>query len=270
MIRLIAIDLDDTLLRSDNTISPVDKAALRRAIDGGMKVLLASGRMVQSMRPYAEELELDVPLIAYNGAIIQEARSGKILYHNPVSAELACELAPLFRAAGIHLNAYIGDELYMDELTDWGKLYAQNARVTPYPVGDLVCRLGQPSHKLLAVGPPEVIDAIQKELQSKFASRLQFIKSKPHYLEILAPGVSKGLALQTLAADWGIDSGEVLAIGDAPNDLSMIVWAGTGVAIGNACAVVKEAAAFTVTDHDHNGVAEALERTVFIPEGTKR
>ncbi len=263
MIRCIAIDLDDTLLRSDLTISTEDKTAIQRAIRQGVKVLLASGRMIQSMRPYVRELELDVPVIAYNGAIIQEALSGKILYHRPVPTKEALELVPIFREAGIHLNAYINDELYMDELTEWGQIYADNARVTPHPIGDLGQYLQEPSHKMLAVGEVDRIDAIQAQLREKFGDRLQFIKSKPTYLEILAPGVSKGMALQELATGWDMDRNEVMAIGDAPNDLSMIAWAGAGVAIGNASPVVKEKAVLVVADHNYNGVAEAIAKLIF-------
>ena len=263
MIRCIAIDLDDTLLRSDLTISPEDKSAIRRAIKEGIKVLLASGRMVQSMRPYVRELGLDVPVIAYNGAIIQEAISGKILYHRPVPPEEARRLVPIFREAGIHLNAYINDELYMDELTEWGQKYAANAGVTPHPVGDLCRYLEEPSHKLLAVGEAERINWIQDRLRNEFGDRLQFVKSKPTYLEILAPGVSKGAALRELATGWGLSRNEVMAIGDAPNDLSMVAWAGAGVAIGNGVPEVKEKAVLVVADHDHNGVAEALDKLVF-------
>ena len=263
MIRCIAIDLDDTLLRTDLTISEVDRAAIDRAVNSGVKVLLASGRMVQSMRPYVLDLKLDVPLIAYNGAIIQEAVSGKILYHRPVPLDLALKVVARFQAAGVHLNAYINDQLYMDELTVWGERYAANAGVKPYPIGNLAEFLTEPPHKLLGVGEVEAIDKIQAELRQEFGETLFFIKSKPTFLEILAPGVSKGLALQNLVVEWGISPKEVMAIGDAPNDLPMIEWAGVGVAIGNASAVVKEKVDFVVADHDHNGVAEAINKVVF-------
>jgi Cof subfamily protein (haloacid dehalogenase superfamily) len=264
MIRCIAIDLDDTLLQTDLTIAPEDRAAISRAVASGIKVLLASGRMVQSMRPYAVELGLDVPLIAYNGAIIQETISGKNLYHQPVPTGAALELVPVFRKYGIHLNAYVNDRLYMEKLTGWGEKYAANAGVTPYPVGDL-CELltTEPSHKLLGVGEAEQIDRIREDLLRQFGADLQFVKSKPTYLEILAPGVSKGSALRELAGGWGFDRSEVMAIGDAPNDLSMVEWAGVGVAIGNACEVLKQASDLTVADHDHQGVAEAFAKVVF-------
>lgn len=263
MIRCIALDLDDTLLRSDLTIDPADQQAIREAVRVGITVLLASGRMVQSMRPYVEQLGLDVPLIAYNGAIIQEAVSGKILYHLPVPRGEALRLLPVFRQRGVHLNAYVNDQLYMDKLTVWGQKYAANAGVTPYPVGDLGRVLAEgESHKLLGVGEVEEIDAIHKELEAEFSGVLQFVKSKPNFLEILAPGVSKGRALAELTHNWSFKPEEVMAVGDAPNDLSMICWAGVGVAIGNARDEVKQAADLVVADHDHQGVAEAINKIV--------
>jgi Cof subfamily protein (haloacid dehalogenase superfamily) len=115
-----------------------------------------------------------------------------------------------------------------------------------------------PPHKLLGVGPVARIDAIHAELKDEFGATLELVKSKPNYLEILAPGVSKKNALQELTADWGLDRAEVMAIGDAPNDLAMVEWAGVGVAIGNACETVKQKADLVVADHDHQGVAEAI------------
>lgn len=262
MIRCIAIDLDDTLLRTDLTIAGPDREAISRAVAKGVKVLLASGRMVQSMKPYADELGLDVPLIAYNGAIVQEAVSGEILYHRPVPPEEALEVLTVFRQNDIHLNVYVNDQLYMDQLTTWGQRYATNARVKAH-VADLAVLLKEhSSHKMLGVGELERIDALQEQLQSQFGEALNFVKSKPTYLEILAPGVSKGRALQELTAGWGFSREEVMAIGDAPNDLSMIRWAGTGVAIGNASEMVKNEADLIVTDHDHCGVAEAIHRVI--------
>jgi Cof subfamily protein (haloacid dehalogenase superfamily) len=263
MIRCLAIDLDDTLLKTDLTIDEADRAAIRRAVAAGVKVLLASGRMVQSIRPYAQLLGLDLPLIAYNGAIIQAAGSDNILYHSPVPAQAAARVIPIFRRQGIHLNAYINDQLYMDELTSWGRDYAANAGVEPHAVGDLSRLLSTGrAHKLLGIGAIEQIDAIQGELEREFGGALQFVKSKPTYLEILAPGVSKRKALQELTAGWGLKRDEVMAIGDAPNDLAMLEWAGVGVAIGNAHDKVKQAADLVVADHDHHGVAEAITRLV--------
>jgi Cof subfamily protein (haloacid dehalogenase superfamily) len=264
MIRCIAMDLDDTLLSSDLTISAKNQAAIRRAVQAGVKVLLASGRMVQSMKPYAQILGLDVPLIAYNGAIIQEATSGEIMYHRPVPSNLAIQLVPIFREKRIHLNAYLNDQLYMEELTERGKKYAANAGVMPYPVGNLIPLLQKDSpHKMLGIASVEELDPLQVFLQQKFPGTLFFTRSKPEYLEILAPEVSKADALREITSLWGMSQSEVMAIGDAPNDISMVGWAGVGVGIGNAVREVKEIATLVVADHDHDGVAEAILKVVF-------
>jgi Cof subfamily protein (haloacid dehalogenase superfamily) len=259
MIRCIAVDLDDTLLKSDLTIDEADRAAICGAVAVGIIVILASGRMVRSMRPYARALKLQAPLIAYNGALIQESASERILYHLPVPTQAALRILPIFRAQRIHLNAYVHDQLYMDELTSWGRDYAAIAGVEPYPVGDLasVLKIG-PAHKLLGIGEPGELDVLQQQLESEFAGGLQFVKSKPEYLEIIASGVSKGQALKELIAGWGLKPAEVMAIGNAPNDLAMLEWAGVGVAVGNACEAAKQAADLVVADHDHQGVAEAI------------
>jgi Cof subfamily protein (haloacid dehalogenase superfamily) len=262
MIRCIAIDLDDTLLSTDLRIAPEERDAISRAIGQGVRVLLASGRMVQSMQPYVDQLGLDVPLIAYNGAVIQESISGKVLYRRPVPREDAVGVIKLLREKGIHCNVYLQDRLYMDELTEWGKKYAATAGVEPNPVGDVISFMQESPHKLLAVGEVDPIERVRGELAVMFGGRLQFVKSKPNYLEILEPEVSKGKALAELTAGWGLDRSEEMAIGDAPNDLPMITWAGIGVAVGNADPVVKEKADWIVADHDHHGVAEAIRRAV--------
>jgi Cof subfamily protein (haloacid dehalogenase superfamily) len=263
MIRCLAIDLDDTLLKTDLTIDEGDQEAIRRAGAAGVKVILASGRMVRAIRPYAQLLSLDAPMIAYNGAVIQTADSEKFIYHSPVPAQAAAKVNSLFRKRGIHLNAYIDDQLYMDELTAWGRDYAANSRVEAHPVGDIGRLLARkPVHKLLGIGTVAAIDGIHREMEREFGGVLQFVKSKPNYLEILALEVSKSEALRQLTAGWGLKRSEVMAIGDAPNDLAMLEWAGVGVAIGNACDAVKQVANLVVADHDHQGVAEAIERVV--------
>ena len=262
MIRCIAMDLDDTLLSDDLSISHTNELAIKEALQRGVKIILASGRMIVSMRPYAQKLKLDLPLISYNGAIISAALSGEIIYSQPIPKELTVQVISIFRQRGVHLNLYQDDKLYIDEVNTWSKKYEVSAGVPAYPVGDLVEFLKDPPPKLLGIGEIEVINQLQSDLQQQFGTQLIFTKSKPTYLEILAAGVSKGRALQFLAEKWGFDRKEVMAIGDAPNDLSMISWAGIGVAIGNANSSVKEQADWVVSDNNHNGVAEAIHRAL--------
>ncbi|HOJ76643.1 MAG TPA: Cof-type HAD-IIB family hydrolase [Bacillota bacterium] len=259
MIKCIAIDLDDTLLKPDLTISEANKEAISIAMSKGVKVLLASGRMYQSMLTYSNELGMNLPLVAYNGALIKESVTEEVLYHQPVNNLLALEIVTIFREAGIHLNVYLDDQLYMDQLTKWGQTYAKFAGVTPNPVGDVSRLLKANSpHKMLGFAEVEQIDCIMKKLEKKFGNDLDFVKSKPYFVEILAKGVSKGLALKNLTEKWQIRAEEVMAIGNAPNDLEMIEWAGVGVAVGNADDIVKAKADLVVADHNADGVAEAI------------
>lgn len=267
MIRCIAMDLDDTLLGDDLSISVENQTAIQNALDRGVKIVLASGRMVASMHSYAVTLGLDMPLIAYNGAMVREAVSGEILYHKPVPYEIALQVIPIFQENNFHLNVYLNERLYVKEWDHWSEQYQSSAGVTPHPAGDLLGILNGPPTKMLGIGAIEAIENMRETLKQRFGAGLDFTRSKPNYLEILAPGVSKADALQFLAQKWGFDRSEVMAIGDAPNDLAMIQWAGLGVAMANAVPSVREQADVIVSDNNHHGVAEAIRK--FVLEGNR-
>jgi Cof subfamily protein (haloacid dehalogenase superfamily) len=262
MIRCIAMDLDDTLLRDDLTISAENQNAIQSALNRGIKIVLASGRMVASMHSYAVKLGLDMPLIAYNGAMVREAVSGETLYHKPVPQEIALQVIPIFQELNFHLNVYLNERLYVKEWDHWSEQYQASAGVTPHPAGDLQKILSGSPTKMLGIGTIDAIEKMREELERRFGPQLDFTRSKPNYLEILAPGVSKRDALQFLAKKWGIDRTEVMAIGDAPNDLAMILWAGVGVAMANAVPDVRKQADVIVSGNNHNGVAEAIKKYV--------
>lgn len=262
MIRCMASDLDGTLLRDDRTISPENRKAIDQALQQGMKIVLASGRMIQAIRPFFDQLGLDLPVIAYNGAVVQEPLSGKVLAHHPLDQQLAASVVEIFREAGVHLNVYQHDELYMDEQSRWGRDYAAMAVVKPHLVPDLAAVITEPPPKLLGIGELDTINRMQTLLERRFGDALCLTRSNPNYLEIVAPRVSKAAALAELAGKWGIKPGEVMAIGDGLNDLPMLRWAGIGVAVGNAAPEVKAEADWVVEDNNHHGVAEALSRAM--------
>jgi Cof subfamily protein (haloacid dehalogenase superfamily) len=184
--------------------------------------------------------------------------SDKILYSKPGPVEEAQKIISIFREDGIHLNIYLNDELYMEELTAWGEKYAKDVRVKAHVVNDIEKTMTVDPYKMLGIGNIECIEKMQKYLKNREDIKLDFIRSKPHYLEILARDVSKGNALKKLAETWGIDRSEVMAIGDAPNDVSMLEWAGIGVAVSNASDQVKKSADLLVAENNNNGVAEAI------------
>jgi Cof subfamily protein (haloacid dehalogenase superfamily) len=258
--KLIAIDLDDTLLRNDLTISDRTKRAIEAAMAKGTLVTFATGRMYRSALPYALDLGLDLPLITYQGALVKYA-DGRMVYHRPIELPIAQEVIEMGKQCGIHVNVYLDDELYMEKETQWGKDYATRVRV-PINILDLPAGLKQDPTKILFLSEPEVLDGISQKLAEMFSEAINLTKSQATFLEISHPKATKGNALKELAASLKINREEVIAIGDNLNDLDMIRYAGCGVAIGNAVQALKEAADLVTNSNDDDGVAEVIEKLV--------
>lgn len=262
-IRMIAMDLDDTLLTPELTISAGNRRAILAAARRGVAVVIATGRMFQATKIFADQLDLDMICLCYNGALIKTSRSGQVLYTDPVPLSAAKQVAKRFFDYDLKINIYLQDKLYQREPTPEGLLYAQLSKVEPIFVGrDLHAWLDEAPHKVLGIGNPEKLDVIQPVLEKEFAGKVHLTRSKPNYLEGLDWGLSKGAALAGLTAKMGIDPGEVMTIGDAPNDREMLKWAGTGVAVGNAHPLALQVADWVAPDYREDGVAAAIERFV--------
>ncbi|MGE5551842.1 MAG: Cof-type HAD-IIB family hydrolase [Bacteroidota bacterium] len=265
-IRLILLDLDDTLLGKDLQISAANREALARAGQRGVQVTLATGRMFRSMRPYAEILGLELPLIAYNGALARPL-AGTDLWHEPLAHATAQALLARLADHDVTVNLYLDDRLYVKELDRRAQAYAANAGVPAEPIGDLAAFLGDRAPtKMLAMGAPDLLAGLRASLGAEFAGRAEIVTSKPHYLEIMAPNISKAMALERLAAKLGLELSETMAIGDGPNDLGMLLQAGVGVAVGNAPPEVRARVPRVVAPSDRDGVAEAVYKYILSEE----
>jgi hypothetical protein len=260
-IKLIALDLDDTLLRNDLQISPRAKTAIRSAVERGVAVTLATGRMFASAIPFAQELGLDLPLITYQGALVKYA-DGRVVYHRPIPLEIARELVDFILPYGYHLNVYLNDELFMQEDSPEGQRYAAIAKVPVHLVSDLRNIIAIEPTKLVIIAKEPQLDALAEDLNLRFGNRINITKSKPYFLELAHPQATKGKALATLAESLNIGAHEVMAVGDSPNDLDMIRYAGFGVAMGNAVEEVKKCARYITRSNDDDGVAEVIEKFV--------
>ena len=260
-IKLIAIDLDDTLLRNDLTISPRAKKAIKRAAEAGTAVTLATGRMYASALPFARDLKLNLPLITYQGALVKYA-GGQVVYHKPLPLSLSRRIARHILPYGYHLNVYINDELYMDRESPEGRRYLSISKVPVHLVENLPEAIDQNPTKLLVIAEEPQLDALATDLRAVFGTAVNITKSKPHFLEIGHRKATKGLALERLARSLGLQASQVMAIGDSWNDLDMIEFAGIGVAMANALPEVKEIADYITCNNDDDGVAEAIEKLV--------
>jgi Cof subfamily protein (haloacid dehalogenase superfamily) len=260
--RLVAIDLDDTLLNKDLKISPRTKANIIAARQLGTQITLATGRMFRSALPYAEQLGLDIPLITYQGALVKNSSSGEVLYHRPVPPELVRPVAERVRSYGYHLQMYFEDHLCMEKLTPEGQDYVDLAGVEVTLVSDLLCACPEPTKILISNYDEGRLDRLAEVLQAEFGQKLYITKSKPYYLELLHPEATKGKALKVLADHFGIPQEAVIAIGDSFNDVDMIRFAGVGVVMGNAREEIKAEADYVTRSNEDDGVAEVLEKFI--------
>jgi len=263
-IHLVAIDVDGTLLNSSNEVSNATAAVLRQARkEDGVHIVLATARPPRSVMPFYRLLDLDSPMINYNGALVYDPPSNRVLLHVPVGPKLARQVVRAARAAfpGVSVSAEIIDRWYTDRVDN--TYITQTGRVfRPDLVGPIDDWLTQPVTKLLLLGPPEQMAGIGAMLAKTFKHQVIIMQTEGELLQIMHPTVSKAQALKTVAGELGVTRQQVMAIGDNANDVEMLRWAGLGVAMANA-APAAIAAADAITDHqDRDGVAKAIHTMI--------
>lgn len=258
--RLAAIDLDGTLLGSDHALSAGNVAAVRRAASAGAKIVLASGRQWGTIDAFAGQLGLppDAPIIAYNGAMIR-THGGNTWFHRPLPAEAAQAIVHFTIAHGFHLNLYIHDTLFVQNDTSWGRVYQQRTGTVPH-VTDLTRFDGQQPTKLLLIDTLETTNRLLVHFQAEFGRSLYITKTEDEFLEFMDPDISKGVALAQTAKHLGLTASQCAAFGDSYNDLSMVEWAGMGVAMGNGRPELKAIAQRVAPDADADGVGVVLDQ----------
>jgi Cof subfamily protein (haloacid dehalogenase superfamily) len=221
-------------------------------------VIVVTGRMVQSVRRALEPAGLHDPVICYQGAVVVDG-DGAWLRHVPIPFELAREALGFAAGEGYSPNVYVGDELYVSGVTPEARNYAEFQHLPIHPVGDLLAWLAEPPTKLVLVGDPEELDAVEARAKAAFEGRLYISKSLPYFLEFAAHGVTKGAGLDFLAHRVGFTREETVAFGDGENDVELVEWAGYGIAVENAHERVKAVADWICPSAEDEGVAQVLE-----------
>src|SRR3954453_10084997 len=254
-----ASDLDRTLIAEDAVLRPRTRSAIERTRAEGVHVIVVTGRMFRAVRPYLQEAGLDDPVICYQGAVVADPLTGEFLRHVPIPRQTALEAIDAVVEAGFHINCYDDPLLYVAEETPEARAYADFQNLEIYAVGPLHEWLHDDPTKLVAVGDPAELDALEAELKPRFAGRLFVSKSLPYFLEFAHPAVSKGSGLAFVADLLGFTSEATVACGDGENDRELLDWAGYGVAVANAHREILDRADLVVPDVEHEGVAELLE-----------
>lgn len=261
--RLIAIDLDDTLLTDDLLVTEGTREAMREAISRGVKLTIATGRMFDSAQKIARQIGLNVPIITYQGSLIKNLLDESVLYERSVPPEIAQRLYAYCLEHGLHLQTYIDDKLISPEDNDKLRGYARLSSI-PFVIEPDFGRLISHPHqtKLIIIDDPDRLTALMPELRELLGPDVHLTKSKPHFLEFLHNEGTKGHALRFLADHYGIPIEETIAIGDAMNDREMIEAAGLGVAMANAVPELKAVADYITLDNNEEGVRDVIEKFV--------
>ena len=267
-IRLIALDIDGTIIGDDHEIAARTIAAVRDAIDRDVAVSLVTGRMVSSAMRFARELGLTGPIVGYQGGLIRamplhdSRRLGKLLLHTPLPADVARRILTWTRDRGMdphvnHLERFIlrADDPKAD---DYSAFMGARAELVP----DLIEAIDHPVTKILAVGEPPMPVEVAPDARAEFAGLADVTISHPRFLEFVAPGVSKGRAIRYLARRLRIPLAATLAIGDQWNDLEMIAEVGHGTAMPSAPAPVRATARYVAPPLEEDGAARMIEDLV--------
>jgi len=266
-IKLVAIDMDGTLLDPAHRLTTRVKQAIARARERGVRIVLTSGRPVSGLQPFLDELDInggDDYCIACNGGLVTRVATGEVVVEYPLGFDdfLFCER--IAREMGVHFQALDGERLYTPN-RDISTYTVADSHLSRVPLSYRSVDDMDPTMsfiKLMMVDEPAVLDSVIPRLPSALTERFAVLKSAAFFLEVFDHRAGKGPSLQKLAEHLGIDRANVMAIGDQENDLTMLQYAGTSVAMGNAVDAVKATALHHTATNAEDGVALAIERLV--------
>jgi len=259
-IKLIACDIDGTLVGHDLEFSARVLDAIRCAQESGIIVTIATGRGFPATRPFTDQLGIHVPLICYQGAQIKTPL-GETIAETAFPLEHLARVDQFCREEGWELTVYYQDEIYHTIRQHEQDYYDRWFGLPVHLVRDLLAEIPEEPVKFIALAPSEEQgDHLEKQLRRCAAGQFQVLRSHPWFVEGLALEVSKGNSLACLAQMWGVSRGETMAIGDSGNDISMLEWAGVGVAMGNAPPSVRKSATIVAPTQSDDGAAWAIEK----------
>ena len=258
--KLIAFDLDDTLLNSAHVIPDRARRAVRAATVQGALVVLCTGRTKKGMQRYYDELGLDTLMITAGGAEVYDA-SGHVLFSRGVDPALVRQVLEFGDRMGVHSQVYIGGELVFREKSRYSDYYESSYGHPGIVMPDLLDLPEIITPKVLFVIDEDKIAAIKQEAEALFPM-LTIKQSHPMYLEFAHPSVNKGEALAFTAGYYGVRREEVIAVGDTDIDIPMLEYAGLGVAVANATPAVLAVADIVCPSHEEGGVADVIEKYV--------
>lgn len=262
--KMLVLDLDGTLTNSEKEITPKTKAALRGLQERNIPIVLASGRPTPGVLPVAKELEMEKYggyLLSYNGGRIMDCKTGTVLYEKTLPPEKIPQISRFAKENGVTVLSYEGDCLITEDPEDqYVQLEAAINGIPVKKVENFSQYVQFPVVKCLVVGDGDKLTVLEERAKKEIGEKLNIYRSEPYFLETMPEQIDKAFCLGKLLELTGIRREEIVACGDGFNDLSMIRFAGLGVAMENAQAVVKEAADHITLSNDEDGIAAVIEK----------
>lgn len=264
--KVLAFDIDGTLTNSEKKITPETKKAILKAAEKGCTVVIASGRPRQGVAGYADELSLKNNggyIVALNGGLVERCADGKVIQNAVVPMEYYDEIYRLASENNVNLMTYEGDDIISENTDD--KYLEIESRINGLgkkQVDSLRDYLTFEVPKFLMLGDGEYLAGVEKKVRAALCGGLEVYRSEPFFLEVLPQNVDKASALEKLLVHLGASREELMAFGDGYNDITMIKYAGMGVAMGNANESVKAAADYIAPSNDQDGIAKVLDKFI--------
>ncbi len=265
---IIVLDLDGTLTNSKKELSERNRQALLAAQEQGATIVLASGRPTYGIEPIAQALKLKEfggYILSFNGGVIIDCTTGRAIYQNTLPDELIMPLYEESKAAACTILSYDNELIFTEQGCEQNQYVAHEAFLNKMAVR--VCdsfmeEVREPLPKCLAVGDPERVVELEQHLVSLYGSKMSIYRSEPFFLELVPLGIDKAQSLERLLQHIGAKREQMVAFGDGFNDLSMVEYAGCGVAMANAQQILLERANQTTLSNDEDGVAVWIEENI--------
>lgn len=258
--KLIAIDIDDTLITNEGNIPQRVVNTIQKAKDIGIHVVLATGRIKTGAQRYYEKLGLDTLFITAGGAEVYDV-GGKGLYLRPVDTNLIKKILTYSYEKGLHPQVYIDGELVYRDKNKYALKYEESYGLPGIVMPDIMEKEQIVTPKVLIVLDEDKNMSVKKDLQKLFPT-LAIVRSKPMYIELAHRDVSKGEALKFVAEYYNVKPEQIIAVGDSEIDISMLKFAGLGVCVSNAHDDVKKVADIVCASNEQGGVADIIEKYI--------
>lgn len=262
--KMLVLDLDDTLLKDDYTISDRTKQRLIEAQEQGVYVILASGRPTQAMMQYAKDLELakySSYIISYNGAIITDIKKDESIFEQTLNKQEIHDLYDYSKENNLHIITYKDNAILTESESEYIDVEKNLTGMPINKVASFKAEVNEPAVKCILLEDPIILKNIEPLLKAN-KTELSVSISKPFFLEVMPNGIDKAASIQRLAKRLDIKQSEIIAVGNAGNDLTMVEYAGLGIWVDNVTPELRDRADVIVSSNNDDGVAEVVERYI--------